>query len=121
MTRLWYAVSYLLYILREVSLGAARVARDAFTPGLGSRPQIVELPLRCRTDVEVTLLASSITITPGTMTVGIAPGSSEPDVAPRLYVHGMYSADRQDLIDSLRDMERRLLLMTRGRDREEAR
>jgi multicomponent Na+:H+ antiporter subunit E len=113
--RLWYAVLYLGYIVVEITRGAANVARDAFTPGLGSRPQIVELPLRCRTDMEITLLASSITITPGTMTVGIAPAAPDGSSPPCLYVHGMYADDRQDLLDSLRDMERRLLRMTRGR------
>lgn len=121
MIRLWYAVRYAAFIVKEVFLGTAAVARDVLTPGLGARLQIVELPLRCRTDLEITLLASSITITPGTMTLGIGPGSSEPDVAARLYVHGMYAADRQDLIDGLRQMEDRLLLATRGPNREEAR
>lgn len=115
MIRLWYALRFLGYMIVEITRGAAAVARDAFTPGTGSRPQIVELPLRCRTDVEITLLASSITITPGTMTVGIAPATPDRDSSPCLYVHGMYASDRQDLLDSLRDMERRLLHVTRGR------
>ena len=35
-------------------------------------PAIVEFPLRCRSDLEISVLASSITITPGTMVLGIA-------------------------------------------------
>ena len=57
-------------------------------------------------------MASSITITPGTLTVGIAPAGEH--TPPTLYVHSMYTPDRAATIAGLRDMEQRLLRMTRG-------
>lgn len=108
----WYGLCYAAYIGYEVVAGALRVARDVMTPGLAVQPGIVELPLRCETDFEITVMASSITITPGTLTVGIAPaGASSPAT---LFVHGMYAPDRESVLADLREMERRLLLMTRG-------
>ncbi len=110
----WYALRYVGFITRELAAGALKVAWGAFTPGLQSTPAIVEFPLRCRTDLEVTLMTSSITITPGTLVVGIAAGGNgEPAT---IFVHHMFSGGRGDVVAGLTDMEDRLLLMTRGRE-----
>jgi multicomponent Na+:H+ antiporter subunit E len=107
-----HGLSYFVFITREIVSGALTLAVDAFTPGSKVTPMIVEYPLECSTDSEITLMASSITITPGTLTVGIAPAGEH--TPPTLYVHSMYTADRADTIAGLRDMEQRLLRMTRG-------
>lgn len=101
------------YIAVEIVKGALRIGADVLTPGLRISPAIVALPLQCETDLEISTMASSITITPGTITVGIAPRTG--DQPPTLYVHALYGADRDEVLEGLRDMERRLLVMTRGR------
>ncbi|WP_153395951.1 Na+/H+ antiporter subunit E [Ornithinicoccus halotolerans] len=109
--RAWYALHYALWLVKEIFTGAATVAHDALTPGHASRPKILEYPLRCETDVEITVMASSITITPGTLTLGIAPaGNGQPAT---LFVHAMYA---EDLVADLDEMQRRLLRATRGRE-----
>lgn len=107
-----HGLRYAGFIAWEVFTGALTVAGDALTPGKGTTPMILELPLQCDTDFEITVMASSITITPGTITIGITPRSG-PSPAT-LFVHSMYTADRQQALAELHDMERRLLLMTRG-------
>lgn len=107
-----HTLSYTGFIVAEVVLGAVRVARDVMTPGLDVSPAIVELPLRCETDLEISLMASSITITPGTLTLGIAPAVD--DRPPTLFVHALHGHDRDEVVAGLRDMEHRLLRMTRG-------
>lgn len=110
----WFAIRYAGFITKELVVGTVRVAVDAFTPGVRSTPAIVEYPLRCRTDLEVTLMTSSITITPGTLVVGIAAGR---DGTPAtIFVHHMFSGGREDTVAGLKEMEDRLLLMTRGRE-----
>ncbi|MGB3829664.1 MAG: Na+/H+ antiporter subunit E [Ornithinimicrobium sp.] len=105
-------IRYAGFIAWEVVTGTATVALDAFTPGKNATPMIVEFPLRCDTDVEIAVMASSITITPGTITIGIAPAL---DHAPAsLFVHSMYSGSRAELLDELRVMESKLLSATRG-------
>ena len=101
------------WISAEIFMGAVAIAKDALTPGSGMTPVIVELPLRCRTDLEVSLMASSITITPGTVTLGIA--AAQGAHPPTLFVHAIYGADVDGVREGLRDMEQRLLTMTRGR------
>lgn len=112
MIRPWSTLRYAVWITAEIVSGAVRIARtDLRGPGDLS-PAVLELPLRCRTDLEITLMASSITITPGTLTVGIAPGA--PDRPATLFVHALYAADPDAVRAGLRDMEDRLLRMTRG-------
>lgn len=106
-------VVYGSWLATEVVRGALRIGGDVVTPGLKVSPAIVALPLHCETDLEISVMASSITITPGTITVGIAPRTGESP--PTLYVHALYGTDREQVIEDLRDMERRLLTMTRGR------
>ncbi len=45
--------------------------------------------------------------------VGVAAGR---DGVPTIFVHHMFSGGREDTVGGLRDMEDRLLLMTRGRE-----
>lgn len=115
MSRLWYTIRYVLYLVTEILTSSLRVARSVLNPRVVWAPAIIELPLRCRTDFEITTMASSITLTPGTLTVGIAPAG--PDHPPTLFVQALYGADLQAVRESLQDMERRLLLATRGRGR----
>lgn len=112
MIRPWYAAGYATFILREILAGGMRIALSDLRPRLDFAPAVIELPLRCTSDLEITLMASSITMTPGTITLGIAPGS---DTAPAtLFVHALYGQDLDGLRAELLDMERRLLLATRG-------
>lgn len=108
----WHALRYAVFIGGEVLAGSARVVRAAWGPDT-IRPAVIEYPLRCHTDIEVTTMASSITITPGTLVVGIAHATAEAPVT--LFVHSMFDPDRGSVVAGLRDMEDRLLRMTRGR------
>ncbi|QPT54476.1 Na+/H+ antiporter subunit E [Rothia kristinae] len=98
---------FLLWFAKEIVVSSAAVMRDNLTPGQSSTPGIVRLRTRCRTDVEVTLLAATITLTPGTLTLGI---QRDPDDGARLlYVHGLYATDAREQREALRQMEDRLL------------
>lgn len=115
--RVWYTLCYLGYVLREVIAGSWRVARATWRPaGLhppGTGPAIVEFPLACRSDLEVSILSSCITITPGTLVVGTAAALAEHDVPPTLFVHAAFGGTRADLLSGLRELESRLLRATR--------
>lgn len=106
--------AYVLFVLRSVVAGTLRICTEALTRADGTTPCIVELPLRCRTDGEIVSLASSITITPGTLVLGTAAGTD--DTPPTLFVHAMFGRDSGEVIADLRDMESRLLRATRGKE-----
>jgi multicomponent Na+:H+ antiporter subunit E len=105
-------VAYVAWLIGQVIAGSLTVARRAVVPGRFAEPSIVAFPLRCNTDLEVTWMASSITITPGTLVVGTAHGSDSEPVT--VFVHSVFDADRESVHDGLRQMEDRLLRMTRG-------
>lgn len=113
MMRLWYAASYVLWILVEIVKGSIDVARGVYSPATRSSPAIVEYSLRCTTDVEIVAMASSITITPGTLVVGTAHGTLEE--GPSLFVHALFAESREQILADLTEMENRLLRATRGR------
>jgi multicomponent Na+:H+ antiporter subunit E len=106
-------IGYVAWVAKEIVVGALDIAKDAVTPGVAMDPAIVQLPLRCHTDLEVSLMASSITITPGTVTLGVA--AADGDSPATLFVHAIYGSDADEVLEGLRDMEDRLLTMTRGR------
>lgn len=111
--RLWYSISYLIWICVEIVKGAVDVARGVYSPETRSSPAIVEYPLRGRTDGEILAMASSITITPGTLVVGTAHGTG--DEPASLFVHALFASSREEVVEGLIEMEDRLLRATRGR------
>ena len=112
MIRLWYAITYVIWLLLEVVKQAARLGWDVLTPGLKVSPSIVEFPLHATSKFEIAAIESSITITPGTLTLGIY--APEDGSAKSLFVHFLYAHTHEAAIAELEDMERRLLRATRG-------
>lgn len=109
--RVWFALGYLVFLVREVTAGSLRVAGNVMVRR--TRPSIVQYRLRCRTDLEVAAFTSSITVTPGTLVVGLA-GARDGESAT-IFVHSLFTTDRAGVVAGLTDMEDRLLRVTRGR------
>lgn len=113
-------MTYLLWALRvlwfpfsfgsEVVKTSFQVMADVMTPGSASEPAFVEIPTRCETDFEVTMLANMISLTPGTVTVAVGEGRPA-----RLWVHGLYVEDRASFREDIHGMEDHLLAVTRPR------
>ena len=112
MMRLINGVSYAGFIVWAIITGSATIVARLLRSDY-AQPMIVELPMRCATDFEVTLFASSITITPGTLVTAIAAGTST--TPPVIFVHALFEESEESALDGLIDMESRLLAMTRGR------
>lgn len=106
------SVVYLAWLGKEIITGSIDVLVNLVKLGEYGKPMVVELPLRCETDVEVVLMASSITITPGTLVVATGPGSAT--LPPTLFVHSMFSDSEEEALEGLYDMEERLLRTLRG-------
>jgi multicomponent Na+:H+ antiporter subunit E len=111
--RAWYSLTYVLWLALEVLRQSVRLARDVLTPGLEVSPSIVEFPLRASSRLEVAAIESSITITPGTLTLGVY--DPQDGTTKSLFVHFLYAHSHEDAVQELESMEKRLLLATRGR------
>ena len=86
-------ISLALFFLREVLLSAISVAGWVLRPNAAKRmaPAIVAFPLTVTRDLEITLLANLITLTPGTLSIDV---SSDRTV---LYVQALDCRDPDSL------------------------
>ena len=64
-----------------------RVAWEVLTPKHHMRPAIIAIPLDAESDLQITILANFITLTPGTLSLDVSPDRKT------LYVHAMYVDD----------------------------
>lgn len=88
----------LLVFLRELVLSAVQVAGYVLQPSLSIRPAIIEYPLDVKTDREITMLANMISLTPGTLSMDVAPDRSA------IYVHAISvsTENGQEVIDEIK-------------------
>ncbi|MGH7820593.1 MAG: Na+/H+ antiporter subunit E [Candidatus Binatia bacterium] len=86
-----------LVFLAEVVKANLQVAWIVIQPRLRIRPAFIVLPLRLTDDLQITALANMITLTPGTLTVDVAPDRSA------LYVHCLSADD----VESVREQIKR--------------
>jgi len=107
-TRVLRVIGLMLFFLWELVKANLRVAYDVLTPPLYIRPAVIAVPLDARTDLEITLLANMITLTPGTLTLDVSADRST------LYVHAMYGENPEAVRRSIKQgFERRLLEVLR--------
>ncbi len=109
-TGLWRLAGFCIFYLAELVLSSLRVARDVLSPRLTMQPGIVALPLEAESDLEITVLANLISLTPGSLSLDVS------EDRRTLYVHVMNIEDGN--IDALRrelgyDFERRVLRLMR--------
>jgi multicomponent Na+:H+ antiporter subunit E len=111
--RVGAAISLALFTLREVCLANMRVAYYTVAPLDRVRPAILEVPVAAgSTDLEITLLANLVTLTPGTFTIDVAPDRRS------IRVHAMHAPDHAAAIEEIRSgFERRIWRVTRGEGR----
>ncbi len=104
-------LAFAAYFLRELVVANAQVVWDVVTPRSRLAPGIAAVPMRSRTDLEVTLIANLVTLTPGTLSLAVR---RDPAV---LYVHGMYARDPDAFREQIAEMEARMLAAVRLEDR----
>jgi len=99
----WRAVAFVGFFIKELVLSSFRVAKDVLTPNLTAIPGVVAYPLAVRGEGAITVLACTISLTPGTLSLDVS------DDRTTLYVHSMYDGDRPDVVRAgLRGLEIRV-------------
>lgn len=79
-----------------------QIAREILTPGWSQQPRIIRYPVEGLTPVQTTVLANSITLTPGTLAVDVS------DDGRFLYLHCMYAGDSAALVCELDELRGRM-------------
>jgi multicomponent Na+:H+ antiporter subunit E len=97
---------FIVYYLWELLVSNAIIAYDVLTPTHHMKPGVIGIPIDAKTDLEITVLANLITMTPGTLSLDISPDRRT------LYVHAMYIRDPEKLrADIKENLERRVLAL----------
>lgn len=87
--RLGLALRFTVLVLWDIVTANFAVARLVLTPRLHLRPAFLCIPLALRSEQAVALLATIVTMTPGTLSVEV--GEEGPQ--PILYVHTLDTSD----------------------------
>ena len=81
--------------IKELILSALQVAWLVVQPKLRLRPGIIAYPLTVTTDLQITLLANMITLTPGTLSVEVSHDRKS------LFIHAIDIESREALIGNI--------------------
>ncbi|SHI19279.1 Na+/H+ antiporter subunit E [Ferrimonas marina] len=102
------AVKLLFYFLYLMIVSVMRVVWDVLTPTHLSEPDIVHVPLTASSDLEITLLANLLSLTPGSLSLDVS------EDRKYLVIHAMFAADHAEVIDEIKNgLEKKLLEVTR--------
>jgi multicomponent Na+:H+ antiporter subunit E len=107
-TRVPKTIYLLFYFIYELIKANIQVAYDVITPKYFFKPGIVKYPMSARTDLEINLLSTAISLTPGTLILDISEDKKT------LYIHVMYLKDKSSFIKQTKNgIEKRLLEILR--------
>lgn len=107
--RAWCWLRLTAYFLLELLQANLRLALDILTPRHRMRAGVIAIPLSVHSDAEITLLASLISLTPGTLSLDLSSDRKN------LFVHAMYIADVEQFRSKIKSgLERRVLQAFRG-------
>jgi len=94
-----YTLLYATSFAKELLVANVDVAYRVLAPSMPIEPRVIVLPLRVRTDMGITTIANSITLTPGTLTMDYDEDRNA------LYVHAIDGRDPEALVRPIRRWE----------------
>lgn len=90
--KIYYLIIYFLILIKEIVIANFQVAKIVLSPNMDISPQIIKFDSKLQSDFYRTILANSITLTPGTLTVLMEEN--------RLVVHCLKKDYIQDVLNS---------------------
>lgn len=110
-----HGCAYAPWLIKEIFVAGFSLAFDSLRPNSGYHPVIVRYPLRITQAWEIFWFTSSITATPGTLSLGLREPPREG--LPRIViVHAVQGDDPAAIMASLADMEERIAPHAKGTD-----
>ena len=100
-------VYFLLYFIGELIKSNVKIAFDIITPTFLGKPGVIGIELEAKTNLEITLVANLISLTPGTLSLDVSANKKI------LFVHAMYLIDEDEVRAELKHLEQRLLKVMR--------
>lgn len=94
-----YVVLYMVAFVREAVVSSFDVTYRVLAPSQPIEPEVILIPLRVQTDLGVTTIANSITMTPGSLTLDYDSRENA------LYVHVIDGSAPEDIVEPIRHWE----------------
>ncbi|PSL45064.1 multisubunit sodium/proton antiporter MrpE subunit [Salsuginibacillus halophilus] len=108
MRRVYAVFKLFLLFSKELIMANIDMIRIVLSPKLTNKPGIVAVPTRLSSDWEVTLLASLISLTPGTLSMDFS------EDGRTIYIHNIDVPNREEMIKDIQDkFEKAILEVTR--------
>lgn len=101
-----YLVELIFFFLWELIKATYAVVYEVVTPSFSMEPGIIAVPLDTKTDLQITIFSSMVTLTPGTLSIDVSADKSH------LFIHAMHikKGDKAALIHDLKNgFERRVI------------
>ena len=89
-------IRYFFVLLFDIVIANVRVAQLILKSNRGLRPAFVALPIDLKGDLPITLLASTISLTPGTLSAEVSEDKSW------IYIHVLDLDEEQELINEIK-------------------
>ncbi|RDI72317.1 Na+/H+ antiporter subunit E [Halopelagius longus] len=94
-----YTILYMLTFTKEAIVSSFDVTYRVLAPSGPIDPEVILIPLRVQTDLGVTTIANSITMTPGSLTLDYDPNENA------LYVHVIDGRAPEEIVAPIRNWE----------------
>ena len=101
--KLWLLARFLAYFVKILVIANWQVAKLVLNRAMPIRPRLIRYDVAGLTPIQITTLANSITLTPGTLVVDVAPDDRF------LYVHCINAPDRAQAVRELDELRDRLM------------
>jgi multicomponent Na+:H+ antiporter subunit E len=109
---LFWTIAFLIYLIKELVISNVTMAWLVIQPKPKVDPGIIAIPLRASSDLEITTLAISVALTPGTLVIDLGKDKEGRGV---LYVHAINVRDPDEFRASIQNgFERMILNITKG-------
>ena len=112
--RMWAVIAFVIFLVYSIIVSSIHVAGLIIARHPQLDQGIVAIPLEASTDIEIAALATSITLTPGTLSLDVRTDENGQRI---LYVHNLVVGDPDEMRRSIKqDFEQRILRFTRSGD-----
>lgn len=92
----WLAIRYVLMVMKDILTANVEVALLIVGPAKKLKPGFVAIPLDVTTDLGITILASTVSLTPGTVSAEVSKDKAW------LFVHALHLESEAELIESVK-------------------
>lgn len=106
--RIWAVIKLIMLFIIELIKANIDVVKVVLSPKLDNQPGIVAVTTKLESEVEITLLAALISLTPGTISMDFSEDNRT------IYIHSIDVPDKEEMISDIHDtFERAIMEVTK--------